>query len=73
LWCANRVANTRARRVIEKCGFQYRGSGMVRLIGRGASPIERFVLDRRTWSSLTEWAAAHGTGAAGNAPHESAA
>lgn len=73
IWCANRVTNTRARRVIEKCGFQFRGSGMVRLPGRGAEPIERFALDRRNWLSLKAWGAAHGEGDAGNAPHETAA
>jgi predicted nucleic acid-binding Zn ribbon protein len=73
LWCANRVANTRARRVIEKCGFQFRGSGMVRLPGRGASPIERFALDRRTWSSLKTWAMGRDTGGAGDAARETAA
>jgi RimJ/RimL family protein N-acetyltransferase len=31
VWCSNRVTNARARRVIEKCGFQFRGNGMVRL------------------------------------------
>jgi RimJ/RimL family protein N-acetyltransferase len=73
LWCANRVANTRGRRVIEKCGFQFRGSGMVRLPGRGASPIERFALDRRTWSSLKTWAMGRDAGGAGDAAHETAA
>ncbi len=58
LWCANRVTNARARRVIEKCGFQYRGTGMVRSPTRfGAFPVERFVLDRRNWASLKAWGA----------------
>jgi RimJ/RimL family protein N-acetyltransferase len=57
LWCSNRVTNPRARRVIEKCGFQFRGNGMVRLPGRGAFPIERFALDRRNWQSLKMWGA----------------
>jgi hypothetical protein len=55
LWSSNRVTNGRARRVIEKCGFQFRGSGMVRVSGRGAFPIERFALDRATWQSLKAW------------------
>jgi RimJ/RimL family protein N-acetyltransferase len=56
LWCSNRVTNTRARRVIEKCGFQFRGTGMVRSpTFFGAFPVERFVLDRRNWSSLKAW------------------
>jgi RimJ/RimL family protein N-acetyltransferase len=73
LWCANRVANMRGRRVIEKCGFQFRGSGMVRLPGRGASPIERFALDRRTWTSLKTWAIGRHAGGVGDAAHETAA
>ncbi len=58
LWCSNRVTNTRARRVIEKCGFQFRGTGMVRSpTFFGAFPVERFMLDRRTWASLKAWGA----------------
>ncbi len=58
LWCANRVTNARARRVIEKCGFQFRGTGMVRSpTAFGAFPVERFVLDRRNWASLKAWGA----------------
>ena len=56
LWCSNRVTNARARRVIEKCGFQFRSTGMVRSpTFFGAFPIERFVLDRRNWASLKAW------------------
>ena len=73
VWCSNRVTNARARRVIEKCGFQFRGTGMVRLPGRGAFPIERFALDRRNWMSLKAWGAAHREGVAGDAPRETAA
>ena len=58
LWCSNRVTNARARRVIEKCGFQFRGTGMVRSPTLfGAFPVERFVLDRRNWASLKAWGA----------------
>ncbi len=58
LWCSNRVTNTRARRVLEKCGFQFRGTGMVRSpTFFGAFPVERFVLDRRNWASLKAWGA----------------
>jgi hypothetical protein len=60
VWCSKRASNDRARRLIEKCGFQYRGTGMVRLPGRGAFPTERFALDRRTWSSLKAWGSGHG-------------
>ena len=71
LWCSNRVTNTRARRVIEKCGFQFRGTGMVRSpTFFGAFPVERFILDRRNWSSLKAW----GAPAAHDEPrHETAA
>jgi RimJ/RimL family protein N-acetyltransferase len=58
LWCANRVMNDRARRVIEKCGFQFRETGMVRFpILNGAVPVERFALERRTWTALRAWGA----------------
>jgi RimJ/RimL family protein N-acetyltransferase len=73
LWCSNRVTNARARRVIEKCAFQFRGSGMVRLPGRGAFPIERFALDRRNWMSLKAWGAAARGSETRHAPRETAA
>lgn len=58
LWCAIRVNSAAARRVVEKCGFQFRDTGMVRsLAARGAVPVERFVLERRVWSSLKAWGA----------------
>jgi RimJ/RimL family protein N-acetyltransferase len=58
LWCSNRVMNHRARRVIEKCGFQFRETGMVRSpILKGAVPVERFVLERRNWAALRAWGA----------------
>ncbi|MCX5494685.1 GNAT family N-acetyltransferase [Kaistia dalseonensis] len=58
LICAIRVTNGSARRVVEKCGFQFRDTGMVRSIAtRGAVPVERFVLERRVWQSLKAWGA----------------
>ena len=58
IWCAIRVNSAAARRVAEKCGFQFRDSGMIRSIAaRGAVPIERFVLERRVWTSLKAWGA----------------
>src|SRR5690606_17083505 len=58
LWCANRAGNGRARRVIEKCGFQFRGGGMTRApLLQAAMPVERFALERRNWVSLKSWAA----------------
>jgi RimJ/RimL family protein N-acetyltransferase len=56
LWGVCRVTNTRARRVVEKCGFQYRENGMARSVAlRGSFPVERFVLERRVWLSLKAW------------------
>lgn len=56
LWCAIRVTSGSARRVAEKCGFQFRDTGLVRsLATRGTVPVERFVLERRVWSSLKSW------------------
>lgn len=73
LWCANRVSDGRARRVIEKCGFQYRGTGMGRLpTSIGAVPVERFVLERRNWASLKSWGARPAADKNG-APHDNAA
>ncbi|WP_018183091.1 GNAT family N-acetyltransferase [Kaistia granuli] len=62
LWCSVRVTNTAARRVVAKCGFQFRDTGMVRsLAARGAVPVEHFVLERRVWQSLKSWGATAAT------------
>lgn len=50
-----RVINPASRRVIHKCGFQYAGQGMLNSIVAGRVPVERYRLDRRTWSSLRSW------------------
>lgn len=50
-----RVINTASRRVIHKCGFQYSGQGMLESLAVGRVPVERYVLDRRTWVSLRSW------------------
>jgi RimJ/RimL family protein N-acetyltransferase len=71
VWASHRATNPRGRRVIEKCGFQFRGSGMVRVAGRGAFPIERFALDRSTWTSLKAWGGIKGD--VDNAHRETAA
>jgi RimJ/RimL family protein N-acetyltransferase len=74
IWCASRAASTRSRRVVEKCGFQYRGTGMVRGPSRsGAVPVERFVLERRNWQSLKAWGAVSEPKEAGHAPRDTAA
>lgn len=58
LWSASRVTNPAARRVIEKCGFQYRENGLIRSAAVGGMvPVEFYRLDRRTWASLKAWAA----------------
>jgi hypothetical protein len=60
--------------VVEKCGFQYRGTGMVRAASRsGAVPVERFVLERRNWESLKAWGAVIKPMEAGHAPRDNAA
>ena len=73
LWCSNRASNGRARRVIEKCGFQFRETGMVRSPTRGAVPVERFVLERRNWASLKSWGARRGAQEERDAPRNNAA
>jgi RimJ/RimL family protein N-acetyltransferase len=74
LWCSNRVMNHRARRVIEKCGFQFRETGMVRSpILKGAVPVERFVLERRNWAALRAWGLARATRERNGEPHDTAA
>jgi len=61
IWCAVRVTNGPARRVAEKCGFQFRDTGMARsLAARGSVPVEHFVLERRVWQSLKSWGRADG-------------
>ena len=53
-----RVTNHASRRVIQKCGFQYQGTGMVPSLALGgAVPVEWFRLDRKTWISLRTWGA----------------
>jgi RimJ/RimL family protein N-acetyltransferase len=54
-----RVANAASRRVLEKCGFQYAGSGMCDCSALNSSvPSEDFVLERSMWESLKRWGAA---------------
>lgn len=54
-----RVTNIGSRRVIQKCGFQFQGTGMVACQALGGRvPVEWFRLDRRTWMSLRSWGGA---------------
>jgi RimJ/RimL family protein N-acetyltransferase len=51
-----RVVNSASRRVIQKCGFQYQGTGMAPSLALGGSlPVEWYRLDRATWESLRSW------------------
>jgi len=51
-----RVTNVASRRVLEKCGFQWTGAGLVRVRAlRSSVPSDRFRLERRTWASLRAW------------------
>ncbi|MEM8811708.1 MAG: GNAT family N-acetyltransferase [Pseudomonadota bacterium] len=55
--CACRVTNPASRRVIEKCGFQYRDASMFHSLGAGGRvAAERYVLERKTWLGLKAWA-----------------
>ena len=56
LHSAARVTNPASRRVLEKCGFQWTGAGLLRIRALSSSaPIDRFRLDRRLWASLKSW------------------
>ena len=59
LLAAARVVNPASRHVLEKCGFQWTGAGLLRIraISRSA-PFDRFRLDRGLWASLKSWGAA---------------
>ena len=53
---AARVTNPASRRVLEKCGFQWTGAGLLRIRAISSSaPIDRFRLDRGLWASLKSW------------------
>ncbi|MDF1609169.1 GNAT family protein [Hoeflea sp. YIM 152468] len=52
-----RVINPASRRVLQKSGFQFQGSGMVNILAiNAAAAVEWFRLDRKTWISLISWA-----------------
>ena len=51
-----RVTNPASRRVLEKCGFQWTGVVLQRVLAINSSaPSDRFRLDRGLWSSLRNW------------------
>jgi RimJ/RimL family protein N-acetyltransferase len=48
--------NVASRRVVQKCGFQFQGSGLAASLALGSSvPVEWYRLDRKTWISLRSW------------------
>ena len=52
-----RVINPASRRVLQKSGFQFQGSGMINILSINASAaVEWYRLDRKTWISLISWA-----------------
>jgi RimJ/RimL family protein N-acetyltransferase len=54
-----RVTNPASRRILEKCGFQWRGVELHRFLALGFStPVDRFRLERGVWASLKDWSAA---------------
>ncbi len=54
-----RVTCGASRRVVEKCGFQYCGTGMAHSRHYdGKIPIDRYRLDRGIWHALRHWAGA---------------
>ncbi len=50
-----RVVNGASRRVIQKCGFGYRGTGLSTSLAAGRVASETYAMDRRTWESLKSW------------------
>lgn len=56
LQAGTRVNNPASRRILEKCGFQWTGVGLVRIRAISSSaPIDLFRLDRGLWASLKSW------------------
>lgn len=52
-----RASCGRSRRIVEKSGFQFCGSGMAHSqFHRGMIPIDRYRLDRGIWHALRQWA-----------------
>ena len=52
-----RAVNVAGRRVIEKCGFQVAAQELAQsAYHRSVIAVDRFVLDRRTWEGLRDWA-----------------
>ena len=53
-----RVTNVASRRVLQKCGFQFQGTGLAASLALGSNvSVEWFRLDRKTGMSLRSWGA----------------
>lgn len=51
-----RVTNPASRRILEKCGFQWTGVALRRMLVLGSStPVDCFRLERHVWQSLKNW------------------
>lgn len=50
-----RVINGASRRVIQKCGFGYCGTGLSLSLAAGRVASETYRMDRRCWQSLKDW------------------
>ena len=58
LWASVQINNAAARRVLEKCGFQYAGPATgIDMRNGGLVAADRYVLDRGIWKALKAWAA----------------
>jgi RimJ/RimL family protein N-acetyltransferase len=56
-----RTINPAARRMLEKCGFQYAGPGAEADIRTGSLvPVDRYQIDRGIWSAIKGWSRADG-------------
>ena len=59
IFAGARVVNPASRRILEKCGFQWTGVELHRMLALGSStPVDRFRLERHVWASLKTWVAA---------------
>jgi len=52
-----RTINPSSRNVLQKCGFQFEGQGMIDTLARGVVAVDKFRLSRRTFESLKRWRA----------------
>lgn len=51
-----RIGNLRSRHVLQKCGFQFSGTGVGHCLAENAAmPMEVYHLDRHIWASIRNW------------------